>query len=150
MRTPRRALRLLGASLAMAGYILTAGQSPAHAVGTGGVLVAGSGTISPGLTTVPTPQSFTFTTSNPLGLPSIAAVGSTNGGVNAVFLGCSFSGVSSFPGGETAALGMGFGSGSCVTAASIVGFDSNIMLVHIHSGWTYQDHSVYLHDNYQR
>jgi hypothetical protein len=80
MRTPRRALRLLGASLAMAGYILTAGQSPAHAVGTGAVVVVGSGTISPGLTTVSTNQSFTFTTSNFAGLPSVATVGSTNGG----------------------------------------------------------------------
>jgi hypothetical protein len=114
MRRKKRGFRLLAAGLVMAGSALAAGQSPAHAVGTGAVVVAGSGTISPGLTTVPTNQSFTFST-----VASFAAVGSTNGGANVVTLNCFFSGSSTLP--ETTAAGLGTGSGSCTTSQSIVG-----------------------------
>jgi hypothetical protein len=126
MRRRRRAFRLFAASLAMAGSAFVAGQSPAHAVGTGAGVLFGSGTISPGLTTVPTPQSFTFTTANLGSVPSVAAGASTNGGVFAGTVNCSFGGSSTLAGGETSAVGEGTGSGTCGTAVGLAGTSGSI------------------------
>jgi hypothetical protein len=65
--------------------------------------ITGSGTISPGLTTVSTTQSFTFSGTGAL----VDASSPTDSGV----YGCTVSGSSN--GGETVVSGQGTGSGSC-------------------------------------
>jgi hypothetical protein len=110
--------------VAIVAAVCMLGQSAAYAAGTATYYINGSGTISPGLTTVPTPQMFTFTTANAAGLPSFAVGGSTNGGAIIVTVNCLFTGSSTLPGGETSAAGLGAGSGSCSTSASIFGTHS--------------------------
>jgi hypothetical protein len=105
---------------------LIGGQLPAHAAGGGAAVVVGSGTISPGLTTVPTPQTFTFSTANLAGAPSVAAGVSTNGGAFAGTVNCSFTGNSTLAGGETSAVGEGTGSGGCSSAAGVAGTSGSI------------------------
>jgi hypothetical protein len=107
--------------MALAAAVAMMGQSSAYGLGAAGHVVVGSGTISPGLTTVPTNQSFTFTTGNLASLPSVAAGVSTNGGASVVTLNCVFNGNSTIAGGETSAAGLGVGSGSCTTATGVAG-----------------------------
>jgi hypothetical protein len=114
-------LRGLVSLATVASIVVGSGQAPAHAIGGMAATMVGSGTISPGLTTRPTPQSFTMTSANIASFPSIMAGASNNGGAVAGTMTCSFSGSSTLAGGETTAAGLGTGSGSCGTAAGIAG-----------------------------
>jgi hypothetical protein len=117
----KRLATKLSLVMAIAAAVAMFGQSSAYAVGVDAAVVVGSGTISPGLTTVPTPQTFTFSTANLASVPSVAAGASTNGGVFAGTINCSFTGSSTLAGGETSAVGMGTGSGGCGTAVGLAG-----------------------------
>jgi hypothetical protein len=110
----KRLVSKLSLLMAIAAAVAMFGQSSAYAVGADAAVVVGSGTITPGLTTVPTAQSFTFTTANLASVPSVAVGASTNGGVFAGTINCSFNGSSP---GETVATGVGAGSGTCTAPA---------------------------------
>ena len=95
-----------GGLLAAAASLAVFAALPASA-DTGGGEISGSGTISPGLTTTSTPQSFSFSGSGNI------ATASVHGSID-----CNVSGSST--GGETVATGQGTFSGSCTgTAGSI-------------------------------
>jgi hypothetical protein len=113
---------------------LMGGQLPGGAVGPDLAVVVGGGTISPGLTTVPAAQTFTFSTTIGVAagatnhaslpdscVPTLAGCVGTSPGAAVVTPSCSFSGGSTLAGGETALVGQGVGSGSCATATGIVG-----------------------------
>jgi hypothetical protein len=117
----KRLISKLSLLMAIAAAVAMTGQTSAYAVGAAGNVVFGSGTISPGLSTVPTPQTFTFTTSAPGNLPSISFGASSSGLAEVTVISCSFNGSSTLAGGETAAAGLGTGSGSCATATGIAG-----------------------------
>jgi hypothetical protein len=96
-----RKLALVAGMVGVAGLI---GASPAVAAGT--ATIQGAGTISPGLTTVATPQSFTFS-------GQAVVVANPGAGVYS----CTFSGSSNA--GETVATGAGTGSGDCSGPGSL-------------------------------
>jgi hypothetical protein len=113
----RKIVGVLCSGLAAASTLVVAGQSPAGAVGVAGGTFAGAGTISPGLTTTPTFQTFTLTTSGPIGLPSTMAAVTTSGGVAAGTINCAFSGSSTIA--ETIAAGIAAGAGTCSGGGTI-------------------------------
>jgi hypothetical protein len=121
-----RLVSKLSLAMAVLAAIAMLGQSSAYAVGADAAVVFGSGTISPGLTTVPTPQTFTFSTAIMPSVPSVAVGASTNGGAFAGTINCSFSGNSTIAGGETSAAGVGTGSGSCNTGVGLAGTNGAI------------------------
>jgi hypothetical protein len=96
IRVARRALILVAVMLCCLQYA----SPPAGATGAG--MLTGQGTTSPGLTTVPTNQSWTLTSIVAAGADIVPAAGSYS---------CSFSGGSTAP--ETVLTGSGTGSGSC-------------------------------------
>jgi hypothetical protein len=122
----KRLVSKLSLLMAIAAAVAMFGQSSAYAVGAVGAVVVGSGTISPGLTTVPANQSFTFTTANAASAPSYLGGVSTNGGVVAATATCSFNGNSTLAGGETSAAGLGTGSGTCGTAVGVAGTSGSL------------------------
>jgi hypothetical protein len=122
----KRLVSKLSLLMAIAATVAMLGQSSAYAVGADAAVVVGSGTISPGLSTVPTPQSFTFTTANLGSVPSVAAGATTNGGAFAGTINCSFGGNSTLAGGETSAAGLGTGSGTCGTAVGVAGTSGSL------------------------
>jgi hypothetical protein len=117
----RKLTGLACSGLVAASTLVIVGQTPAHAVGAAAATMFGSGTMSPGLTTVPTPQSFTMSSANLGGFPSVMAGASTNGGAVSTLMSCTFTGSSTLAGGETTAAGLGTGSGNCTTATSLIG-----------------------------
>jgi hypothetical protein len=106
--------------------------TPSYAVGAQGGVVVGSGTVSPGLTSTPTNVSYTLSTSNVFGLPSVEALADTSGGATSGEWTCFFSGstgAAPFPVNllhlnETVLFGYGTWSGACSTAVSVVGSGS--------------------------
>jgi hypothetical protein len=119
----KRLVSKLSLLMAIAATVAMLGQSSAYAVGADAAVVVGSGTITPGLTTVPTAQSFTFTTANLASVPSVAVGASTNGGVFAGTINCTFNGSGAA---ETSAAGSGSGSGSCTSAVGVAGTSGSI------------------------
>jgi len=89
-------------TLAAAASALTFAISPAYA-DTGSATIQGAGTISPGLSTTPAAQSFTFSGSGPV-------VDANNASASGVY-NCTVAGSSS--GTETSATGQGSFSGTC-------------------------------------
>lgn len=82
--------------------VLTFAVTPAYA-DAGSATIQGAGTISPGLTTTPTSQSFSFSGSGPV-------VDANNASLSGLY-NCSVNGASSAP--ETSATGAGTFAGSC-------------------------------------
>lgn len=115
----------IAALLAAAAALVSSGQAPVAAdPGAGAVVLVGSGSVEPGFLTVASAnQTYTFTTANVLGVPSVIA------GINGVNVGaglasCAYSLDSTMP--ENAVLGTGTGTGSCSTATSLVGTVSDV------------------------
>ncbi len=104
-RVPSCALSVLG------GVIVLAIQAPVAAVSAGGGAAVGSGTLSPGLSVLPSPQVISYS-------GSLTGAGAVSAAPTIISDNCSFSGTSG-PLGGTIAADEGSVSGSCTGTVAI-------------------------------
>jgi hypothetical protein len=119
----KKLLSRVGVIAAIIACMAMVARTSAYAEGGGIWALEGSGTISPGLTSTPSPQSGTFVATVAVGADVVVGAG-VGTSVAAASGTCGFSFVSTLAGGETTALGAGSATGGC--SASFAGTSQSL------------------------